>query len=253
MSVELNQALSSLPDTLCNELVSELRHIQVSYYSRKWSPAELSGGRFCEIVYSILKGHVSGSYPSHASKPRNFLAACQALEQETALPRSFRILIPRLLPALYEVRNNRGVGHVGGDVDPNYMDSSLVLSTTSWVVSELIRVLHSLTLDEAQQIVSRLSSHKSPAVWVSSVTRRVLVQNLNLNEQVLVLVGSNEEPTAFNELVDWIENSNTGYVKRVVNKMHKSRLLEFSKDELIELLPPGVKKLQEVLENAEKI
>lgn len=253
MSAELNQALSSLPDTLRNELVSEFSHIQGSYYSRKWSPAELSGGRFCEIVYSILKGHISGSYPSQASKPRNFLAACQALEQETALPRSFRILIPRLLPALYEVRKNRGVGHVGGDVDPNYMDSSLVLSTTSWVVSELIRVLHSITLDEAQQIVSRLSSHKSPAVWVSSVTRRVLVQSLNLNEQVLVLVGSKEEPTAFSELVDWIESSNTGYVKRVVNKMHKSRLLEFSKDEFIELLPPGVQKLQEVLENAEKI
>jgi len=181
------------------------------------------------------------------------LAACQALEGETTLPRSFRILIPRLLPALYEVRNNRGVGHVGGDVDPNYMDSSLVLSTTSWVVSELIRVLHSITLDEAQQIVSRLSSHKSPAVWVSSVTRRVLVQSLNLNEQVLVLVGSKEEPTAFSELVDWIESGNTGYVKRVVKKMHKSRLLEFSKDEFIELLPPGVQKLQEVLENAEKI
>lgn len=253
MSSELNQALSTLPDALRDELVNEFRHIQVSYYSRKWSPTELSGGRFCEIVYSIVKGYASGSYPNRASKPRNFLAACQSLEQETALPRSFRILIPRLLPALYEVRNNRGVGHVGGDVDPNYMDSSLVLSTTSWVVSELIRVLHSLTLDEAQEIVSRLSSHKSPAVWVSSATRRVLVPSLSLNEQVLVLVGSNEEPTAFNDLVDWIENSNTGYVRRVVNKMHKSRLLEFSKDELVELLPPGVQKLQEVLENAEKI
>jgi hypothetical protein len=253
MAIALTRAFSCLPDTLRDELVNEFRLIQTSYYGRKWSPAELSGGRFCEIVYSIINGHVLGSYPSHASKPRNFLVSCQALEQKTTLPRSFRILIPRLLPALYEVRNNRGVGHVGGDVDPNFMDSSLVLATTGWIVSELIRVLHSLTLEEAQQIVSRLTSHKSPAVWVSSATRRVLVSNLTLKEKVLVLVGSNEEPTAFDDLVAWIEDSNKAYVKRIVNSMHKSRLLEFEKSGQIELLPPGVSKLQEILEKAEEI
>jgi len=252
MFSELSNALSCLPASLRRELISEFSRLQASYYGRKWSPTELSGGRFCEIVYSVIKGHASGSYPSKASKPRNFLAACQALEQETSLPRSFRILIPRLLPALYEVRNNRGVGHVGGDVDPNFMDSSLVLSTTSWVISELVRVLHGISLDKAQEIVSQLSSHKSPAVWVSSSTRRVLASNLKLNEQVLLLIGSNEEPTQFEDLVAWVESSK-GYVKRIVNSMHKSRLVEFSNTGLIQILPPGIKKLEKILEKAEKI
>lgn len=249
MTVDIKQALSILPTSLCDELVSEFLNIQSSYYSRKWAPTELSGGHFCEIVYSILKGHASGTYPNSASKPRNFLAACQALENETLLPRSFRILIPRLLPSIYEVRNNRGVGHVGGDVDPNFMDSSLVLSTTSWIISELIRVLHSISLEEAQQIVSKLISHKSPAVWVSADTRRILISNLKLNEQILVLLGSKEESTSFEELVLWIEHSNKGYLKRVVNGMHKVRLLEFGKNQQIELLPPGVKKLEEILKS----
>jgi len=252
MSLALSNALSCLPASLKEELMSEFSHLQASYYGRKWSPAELSGGRFCEIVYSIIHGHASSSYPSRASKPHNFLAACQALEKETSLPRSFRILIPRLLPALYEIRNNRGVGHVGGDVDPNFMDSSLVLSTTSWVVSELVRVLHGIPLDEAQEIVSQLSSHKSPAVWVSSETRRVLSSSLKLNEQVLLLIGSNEEPTQFEELVTWVESSK-GYVKRIVNGMHSSRLIEFSSTGFIQILPPGIKRLEEILEKAEKI
>jgi len=250
VTIELRDALSCLPVTLRNELVEEFHQIQNSYYGRKWSPTELSGGRFCEIVYSILKGHAAGTYPNQASKPGNFVDACRALENETSLPRSFRILIPRLLPSLYEVRNNRGVGHVGGDVDPNFMDSSLVLATSSWVVAELIRELHSVSLEEAQQIVSRLASHKSPAVWVSSATRRLLVPDLKLNEQVLVLVGSNEEPTAFEDLMSWIENKNISYVKRVVKNMHKSRQLEFNEQEIIELLPPGIKKLQKILEKA---
>lgn len=249
MSSALSNALGCLPPTLRNELISEFSHIQASYYGRKWSPTELSGGRFCEIVYSVIHGKVSGAYPAKASKPQNFLAACQALERETVLPRSFRILIPRLLPALYEVRNNRGVGHVGGDVDPNFMDSSLVLSSANWVVSELVRVLHGVSLNEAQEIVSQLSSHKSPAVWVSSSTRRVLVRDLKLNEKVLLLIGSNEEPTQLDDLVSWVESSKS-YVKKLVNSMHSSRLVEFTNTGLIQILPPGIKKLEEILEKA---
>lgn len=249
MAKELQSALRCLPNTLRRELITEFRNIQASYIGRKWSPAELSGGHFCEIVYSILKGHATGSYPNRSSKPKNFLVACQMLEKEQKLPRSFKILIPRLLPALYEVRNNRGVGHTGGDVNPNFMDSSLILSGTTWVMCELIRVLHSLTTEQAQQIVSRLTSHKSPAVWVSPATRRVLQPNLKLKDQILLLVGSNEESTAFTDLVAWIENKNVGYLKQVINKMHKDRLVEFNNDGLIELLPPGAREFEAILQD----
>src|SRR6266851_1018203 len=72
------------------------------------------------------------------------------------VPRSFQILIPRLLPALYEVRNNRGVGHIGGDVDPNHMDATFVISSCNWVMAELVRVYHDLSTNEAQEIVDTL-------------------------------------------------------------------------------------------------
>lgn len=71
------------------------------------------------------------------------------------MPRSFQILIPRLLPALYEIRNNRNVGHVGGDVDPNFMDSTAVLGTANWIMAELVRVFHSVSTPEAQAIAWR--------------------------------------------------------------------------------------------------
>lgn len=252
MPASLEAALSGLPETLRNELLTEFEHIRTAFHGRKWSPAELSGGRFCEIVYSVLKGHAAGTYPARAAKPPNFLAACQALERETNLPRSFRILIPRLLPALYEVRNNRGVGHVGGDVDPNFMDSSLVLSVANWVVSELVRELSGVAAEEAQEIVSRLNANKSPAVWVSSRSRRVLNHRLKLNEQLLLLIGSNEEPVSIDDLVAWSESSKS-YVKRVLAAMHESRLVEFSSDGSVELLPPGITQVDEILNNAELI
>jgi len=125
------QALAIIPDGLRKPLIDEYQSIVGNFMERRWGASELSGGRFCEIVYSILDGHAKDTYPSKPSKPGNFVSACRRLESNTNMPRSFQILIPRLLPALYEIRNNRNVGHVGGDVNPNFMDSTAVVSMAS--------------------------------------------------------------------------------------------------------------------------
>ena len=67
--------------------------------------------------------------------------------------RSPRIQIPRMIAALYEIRNHRGVGHAGGDVNPNQMDATAVLYISKWLMAELVRILHGLTTDEASEIV----------------------------------------------------------------------------------------------------
>jgi hypothetical protein len=92
-----------------------------NYREGRWEPSELNGGKLCEVVYSVLKGHVDGKMPTSPSKPRNTVDSAKDLEKadQNVFPRAVRVQIPRVLMALYEIRNNRGVGHVGGDVDPN--------------------------------------------------------------------------------------------------------------------------------------
>ena len=53
--------------------------------------------------------------------------------------------------------NNRSVGHIGGDVDPNHMDAVAVLSMANWIMGELVRVYHALNVAEAQQLVDALA------------------------------------------------------------------------------------------------
>jgi hypothetical protein len=115
------QALAAIPNGLCEPLIAEYQSIVQNYSEHRWSPSELSGGKFCEIVFTILDGHAKGTYAASPSKPSDFVGDCRKLEQNKHVPRSFQILIPRLLPALFELRNNRGVGHAGGDVDSNHM------------------------------------------------------------------------------------------------------------------------------------
>src|SRR5262245_16799160 len=112
-------ALKGVPKGLRAPLLEEFNKLARHYRESRWEPSELNGGKLCEIVYSILKGYVGGSFPASPSKPSNMVDACRALETASPFPRAIRIQIPRMLVALYEIRNNRNVGHVGADVDPN--------------------------------------------------------------------------------------------------------------------------------------
>jgi len=238
------QALSAIPPGLRDPLIAEYQSIVQNFLEHRWLPSELSGGRFSEIVYTILDGHAKGTYAPVPTKPADFVSACRTLEKNTQphVPRSFKILIPRILPALYEIRNNRSVGHVGGDVDPNHMDSVAVLSMCNWVMAELVRVFHGLTVAEAQKVVDLLAEVRIPVIWSDGNVKRVLRPKLKLKEQLLLLVAASVPDVSSKELLAWIEHDNPGYVMRTIRTLHSERLLEFTEStDKVKILPPGAK------------
>jgi hypothetical protein len=248
--IDVSTALAAIPSGLRDPLLKAYREIVQNFLEQRWQPSELNGGLFCEIVYTILDGHARGSYASGPSKPSNFPAACQTLEGNTQphVPRSFRILIPRMLPPLYEVRNNRNVGHTGGDVDPNHMDSAAVLSMCNWVMGELVRFYHGLTTAEAQQVVDALAEVRLPVIWTRGNVKRVLDTKLKLNEQILLLASVTVPPPSSKQLLEWVEYKDAKYFMRTLRNMHKSRCVEFDeKADTVQVLPGGAAVVQQVI------
>jgi hypothetical protein len=164
------------------------------------------------------------------SKPGDFVGACRKLEQNKHVPRSFQILIPRLLPALFELRNNRGVGHAGGDVDPNHMDATLVLTSCNWVKSEMVRVYHNLKPKEAQSLVVSLVERRIPLIWEGDDVRRVLDAKMKLRSQVLLLLSTSIGKVATSDLLKWTGNQNRSYFGKLLRQMHSERLIELAID-----------------------
>jgi len=245
--ITTEQALATIPDGLREPLLEEYGTILRNYLERRWTPSELSGGRFCEIVYTIIKGLSTGNYPSSPTKPTNFVQACRQLESITSNPRSLQILIPRLLPALYEIRNNRGVGHVGGDIDSNHIDASAVLSIASWIMAELIRVFHDIDIQDAQKIADSLVERKTPLVWHSRDIRRVLEPDMSIRHQVLLLSSGSQTVTK-DDLLRWIEPPSRSNFYSLLRRMHRSRLIELSSDQTtVELLPPGMAIVEQII------
>lgn len=247
MSLSTNALFSGLPDTLRDELLEEYQQLVTNYYEGRWGPSELSAGRFCEVAYSVIRGRADGAYPSHGSKPNPFDAKCRALESETSLERGLRLLAARILPALYEIRNNRDSGHVGGEVNSNEMDASYALSAASWVLAELIRVFHNTTTEIAQQAVKQVSELRTPAIWSNGEIRRVLKDSLKLEEEILLLTASAGTCT-MGQLIQWTETSNPSYLRKVVRKLHDARLVEAADVERIQTTPKAAQTVRQLLE-----
>lgn len=242
-SATLASALGAIPPTLRQELLRAFHQIVKNFRERRWEPAELNGGKLSEVVYSILKGYANGSYPAHASKPKNMVLACQSLETEAATaPRSIRIQIPRMLIALYEIRNNRNVGHVGGDVEPNHMDAVCVLQMAKWIMAELVRVLHDVGIDEASEIVEGLVERDTPLIWEVGGRKRVLNHHLTMRDKTLLLLHATTPPVAESELVRWVEHSNASVYRRdILRKLHRERLVEYDAvTQTVQISPTGI-------------
>ncbi len=251
--------LAAISKELREPLLANFSEISKNFTEGRWEPAELDGGKFCECVYSVLHGTLTGNYATAPWKPQNMFQACVALEQLTHNPpligdRSLRILIPRMLLPLYEIRNNRGVGHVGADVNPNYMDAISVLAMTSWVLAELIRVFHNVPIQEAQAIVDALVERKNPMIWKVEDKKRVLDPSMNKNDQVLALLYSEATWVSESKLFDWVEYSSIFLFRaRILKPLHKARFIEYDfTQERAKLSPRGVSEVeQRILKNSQ--
>lgn len=236
---------------LRDELLRAYSEIVRNFRERRWEPSELNGGKLCEVVYSVLRGHVDGKFPAKAKKPRNMVDACRDLEKAdgTIFSRSIRIQIPRLLIALYEVRNNRGVGHVGGDVDPNHMDARVVLESSKWIMAELVRVFHDIAPEEATKAVERLIDRTLPVIWDVGSAKRVLRTGLSKKDETLLLLYSANGPVAEADLFAWVEHSNASVYRRdVLRRAHRDRLLEYNNNTgEVTLSPTGIEYVEKHL------
>ena len=156
----------TIPVGLLDPLIESYEAVLTDVSSRDWPKVGLNSGNLCETIYTILRGHMDGHYAPGPQKPDNFPEACRELENfPSRFPRSVRIQIPRVLVAVYEMRGDRGIGRVGGDVKPHAMDGEFLFRAVQWMVAELVRVFHNVGVAAAQEIVERVSLRQLPVIW----------------------------------------------------------------------------------------
>jgi len=243
-SSALDGALANVSSSFRPPLIKAYLDLKRNCLETRYEAAGLSAGKFCEVVLRLLQDRVNKTHTPFGKKIDNFANECRKLvvASQAAGNESERVIIPRALVYLYTMRNKRGIGHVGGDVDANAIDTATIARTADWIVCELIRINHGLSLEEAQDIVDGISIRQIPAVWEVAGKKRVLEAGLKAKDQVLLLLYSGQDSAVLLEdLCAWVEYSNANVFKnKVIRPLHKERLIEHDADtDSIVLSPNG--------------
>lgn len=252
LSPTLDAALADIPTAFRSRLIDTYLDLKKNCAETRHESAGLAAGKFCEVILRLLQKKVHSSFTAFGTKIGNYADECRRLitAPATGGNESERTVLPRALVFLYTMRNKRGIGHIGGDVDANAIDIAAMAKTADWIVCELIRINHGLSLEEAQDIVDAISVRELPAIWEVAGKKRVLKEGLKAKDQALLLLYSNQSSAVLLEdLCDWVEYSNPAMFKKtVIGDLHKRRFLEFDKDtESITLSPKGVRYVEEKL------
>ena len=215
----------------------------------------LAAGKFCEVALRLLQHEILKSYIPFGQKIPDFPSECRKLIEspKTAGVESLRIVMPRALVLIYTLRNKRGIGHIGGDVDANRIDATTIARACDWVICELIRVYHNLSLEEAQDLVDGLAQRNIPDIWHVAGKKRVLRDDLDFKQKVLLLCYQEPENALLSEdLFAWVEYSHLPMFKRAVfSPLHTRRLIEYDKDsDTVTISPLGIKEVEERILNA---
>ncbi len=238
----LEAALTRVPKTLRTRVIERYETLKSQYLKGNHEACGMAAGRFAEVMIRILQNELTGSYTPLGDQLRPFDQEIGALGQlpKTAGPDSLRLIMPRALGFLYTLRNKRGIGHEGGDVDANEIDAATCVRTADWCLSELIRVVHAVSLEEAQALLDAIAEREVPYVWAIAGVKRVLNPNLTAREQVLVLLYSDPETAvAVEDLFEWVEYGRKDHFRTsVLTPLHRARLVELDKDTNTVLLSP---------------
>jgi hypothetical protein len=248
----LSAALMAVPAIFRPRLIKAYVDLKQNTLEERHDPAGLATGKFCEVALRFLQQKVHGTSTPFGTRITNFSDECRRL---TAAPTtsgndSERVVIPRALDFLYTMRNKRGIGHVGGDVDANGIDIATMARTADWILCELIRINHSVSLEEAQDIVDGISVRQLPIIWEVGGKKRILKDGVKAKDQALLLLYSTSDSAVLLEdLASWVEYSNLGMFKRsIIKALHKQRFLEFDVDsESVILSPKGARYVEENL------
>jgi hypothetical protein len=123
-------------------------------------------GKLIEAVLKALYVHVGQTVP----RGRLFKVdkVIQALEQtpQGSHHDSIRLCIPRACCFGYDIASNRGARHDPDEIDPNYMDATVLISLCGWILAEMVRFSQkgAVEPDRAREMVNRLIAPRYPLI-----------------------------------------------------------------------------------------
>ena len=240
--------ISKYPSTLVDSLLGAYEEVLTNYRIEKWKPSELDAGHFVEAAHRIIDQELFGGYTALNKSLGSFNSAILTKYESATGDETFRMLIPRVLFSIYCIRNKRGVGHISS-ISPNKLDATYILSSTKWVLAELVRVAISSDADEAYEITSAILEREIDLIWDDGESFMVLSKKLKANKKILISLYKRDR-VAIEELRELIGYKNRYAFKKIVLKLKANNLIDITTESICKLSPLGIQEAESIIETS---
>lgn len=236
----------SFPSEVAKRIVADYSSLQKKLISRDWKGVQLEASHIAEHIRRFIENSLLQFPINYSKKLSNFNEIVLKNYESAVGVESFRLNIPRVLYSMNITRNKRNIAHTN-EVTANKMDALYMLNSLKWCLSEIIRVNSKSKPDEINIIIQGLLQREHEIIWTDSIIPRILNPLMSAPNQVLLLLYFKEKMND-GDLRNSIEYKNaTDFRNKVLRKMHRERLIEYYANRECELLPPGIKKAEEIL------
>lgn len=234
--------------SLATEIITSYSEVESQFTLQKWKVSALDAGHFVESVRRFIELKLFGAYTAIGTSLPVFNEATLKRYEQAVGDESYRIVLPRILYAIYTVRNKRGVGHVGL-VKPNQIDARLILQQVKWCLAELIRLNSALSLPETEKLIDAITVRQIEGLWKVGNVTRVLSTKLKADEKILLLL-YDKSPQTSEELRNAIKYSNKSTFVKLLKVLDHKMFLEFKTDSTCILSPLGVAAAERIAQKA---
>ncbi|MGT2438152.1 hypothetical protein ACU4GH_22585 [Bradyrhizobium betae] len=246
----LDAALAGVPATFRGRIIKAYLELKARSAEAKHDAAGVSAGKLCETVVRLIQHELTGAFTPFGQQINNMAKVCEQFAQTptTSGNDSLRLVLPKAISLVFTLRNKRGIGHVGGDVDANPIDGATIARVSDWILCEMIRMYHTMSLEEAEALVSSLAERSVPDVWDVGGTKRVLRNDLSYPEKTLLLLYASTQPTVLVEdLYEWTKYSDLAmYRSNVLRRLDDKNMILYNVDEGSATISPlGIKEVEE--------
>lgn len=218
------------------------------HQSGDWEGVSLKGGKFVESTTKMLAVCCGVTLPQQRSfKAGNILKNLEQLNSST-FSDTVRIVIPKACLLIYEIVNNRGGRHAADDIDPNSMDTEVIMPTMSWILAELFRFSSKGTDPEsAKVIIQSVIKRIYPRFEEIDGRPYINIKNLDgLSLAILILYYRYPSRILRRDLVEFVERH--GF-KNNTAKISVYRAMGFVDDQngSLKLRGTGIERAEEIL------
>lgn len=242
-SLELLLA-TRLPAPLATDLVFQFVQIRQDVASRTLGRS--APGKFVESLVQALQHLERGSHDKQPSVD-DYLKNLES--RTTGLSDGLRICATRVARAMYTLRNKRNILHKG-EVDPNDFDLRFLLSSTQWIMAELVREFSGTTMQQAGALVDQIQAPVG-ALVEDLGSKRIVHGKLSAKDEILVLLHSHYPGgIQLSEILRSLDRRNGDAVKKAVRELWTTKLVEGSATTEYRLTSTGLRKAIAVIGKA---